>query len=379
MAGENGSLPGGRPIPSADRILVKLRNMIDNQQYYEAHQLYRTLFFRYRNWEKFRELQELLFEGAILFLTKNQANSGADLAGLFLQSLEKDPLVHEVSGAELYRRIGELFARIPAASPERMTFAVSALKLDASRFDIALVHHNFAIVLFREKNFPEARYHFLHSAPSSGAECAQMLIEYQISSASATEVDLFIAQFVFQLLCLKQQTVAIRPPVSVHTYDIICLPVSGEGEQQQQQQRSPQQTLATVTLRFYVEKHPRISCTSPPFKYPLINFIWLLLVALPAGELHVFRILCDLYAVSLNRDPEYRKYLRRIGENYFGLPALEQNRPHGLFGNLLQSLFAADDASDDSDPGQQSGRSAAAPAPDRISRPVRSHQDEDLD
>jgi hypothetical protein len=358
--------------------------MIDNQQYYEAHQLYRTLFFRYRNWEKFRELQELLFEGSILFLTKNQYNSGADLSGLYLQALENDPLVHEVAGAELYRRIGELFARIPAASPERMTFAFNALKLDASRFDIGLVHHNFAIVLFREKNFPEARYHFLHSAPTSGAECAQMLIEYQISSASAAEVDLFIAQFVLQLLCLKQQAVAIRPPVSVHTCDMICLPASGEEEQQQ---RSPQQTLATVTLRFYVEKHPRISCKSPPFKYPLINFIWLLLVAIPAGELHVFRILCDLYAVSLNRDPEYRKYLRRIGENYFALPALEQNRPQGLFGNLLQSLFAADDASDDSDAGYPSGRPAAAPTPaaaattaaDRISRPVRSHQDEDLD
>ena len=377
MAGENGTLPGGRTIPSADRILVKLRNMIDNQQYYEAHQLYRTLYFRYRNWGKFRELQELLFEGAILFLSKEQPNSGADLSALYLDALDKDPLVCEIlSGSkdrnELYRRIGELFARIPAASPERMTFAVSALKLDASRFDISLIHHNFAIVLFREKNFPESRYHFLHSASSSGAECAQMLIEYQVSSASPSEVDLFIVQFILQLLCLK--TTAIRPPVSEHTCDILRLPASGEHEQ-----RSPQETLATVTLRFYAEKHPRISCTSPPFKYPLINFAWLLLVALPAGELHVFRLLCDLYAVSLNRDPEYRKYLRRIGENYFGLPVAEQNRPQGLFGNLLQSLLANDDTSDDSDTGQQTARPADTVPPVRVSRPVRSHQAEDLD
>lgn len=378
MAGENGTLPGGRTIPSADRILVKLRNMIDNQQYYEAHQLYRTLYFRYRNWGKFRELQELLFEGAILFLSKEQANSGADLSGLFLDALDKDPLVHELlSGAkdrnELYRRIGELFARIPAASPERMTFAVSALKLDASRFDVSLIHHNFAIVLFREKNFPEARYHFLHSSPSSGAECAQMLIEYQVSAASPYEVDLFIVQFILQLLCLK--TTAIRPAVPMHTCDTLTLSVG-----QEEEQRSPQQALATVTLRFYVERHPRISCTSPPFRFPLINFAWLLLVVLPAGQSHVFKLLCDLYAVSLNRDPEYRKYLRRIGENYFGLPAAEQNRPQGLFGNLLQSLFAADDASDDSDAGQQTARpAAAAPTPVQISRPVRSHQDEDLD
>lgn len=380
MAEEKGTLPGGRTIPSADRLLVKLRNMIANRQYYEAHQLYRTLYYRHRNWGKFRELQELLFEGSILFLSKDQPNSGADLAGLYLDALDKDPAVSEILSAskdrnELYRRIGELFARIPAGSPERMTFAISSLKLDASRFDISLIHHNFAIVLFREKNFPEARYHFLHSAPSSGSECAQMLIEYQVSSASPSEVDLFIVQFILQLLCLK--TSAIRPPVREHTCDILCLPAVTSSEQHDQ--RSPQETLATVTLRFYAEKHPRISCSSPPFKYPLINFIWLLLIALPAGELHVFRLLCDLYAMSLNRDPEYRKYLRRVGENYFGLPLLEQNRPQGLFGNLLQSLLGADDASDDSDTGSQPTVIPSA-GTTSVSRPqVRTHQAEELD
>ena len=54
----------GRSIPSADRILIKMKNMIDNEQYYEAHQLYRTVNFRYLNWGKYRELQALLFDGS---------------------------------------------------------------------------------------------------------------------------------------------------------------------------------------------------------------------------------------------------------------------------------------------------------------------------
>lgn len=382
--GSGGSVGAGRPIPSADRILVKLRNMIANQQYYEAHQLYRTLYFRYRNWGKFRELQELLFEGAILFLNKEQFNSGSDLSSLFLDSLDTDPLVQQILTSpkdrnELYRRIGELFARIPTGTPERMTYAINALKLDASKFDVSLIHHNLAIVLFQEKNFPEARYHFLHAGPSSGPECAQMLIEYQVSSASSSEIDLFIVQFVLQVLCLKNGP--IRVPDGQQSYDTIRLPA-----QESADHRSPQEQLATLTLRFYVEKHPRIGGTSPPFKYPLINFVWLLLIALPAGQLHVFRLLCDLYAVSLNRDPEFRKYLRRIGENYFGLP-VEQNRPQGLFGNLLQSLFAAEDEDDSLDsvtsnqaPGNPVAAAAAAPSVgSRISRAVRSHQVEDLD
>lgn len=47
-----------------------------------------------------------------------------------------------------------------------------------------------------EKNYALARYHFLHSSDGSG--CATMLVELHSQRGYACEVDLFIAQAVFQ-------------------------------------------------------------------------------------------------------------------------------------------------------------------------------------
>ena len=371
----------GRVIPSADRILIKMKNMIDNQQYYEAHQLYRTVNFRYLNWGKYRELQALLFEGATLLLSKEQFNSGADLATLYLDSLSKDPNVKEVLShqtsevqPEVYQRIGELFARIPSSTVERVNFIVSCMKLDSSVFDKGLIHHNLAIVLFQEKNYADARYHFLHSSSISGRECGQMLVEYQVSQASPLEVDLFITQFILQVLCVKPVDLvegsmqSLREAVNSDSNDTFCLPSLS---------RSQQHALAKTTLQFYVLRHPKISKECPPFGFPLLNYCWFLLMSVTSGSLQLFQLLMDIYAPSLHRDEEYQKYLRKIGQNYFGVSA-PVRRPGGggIFGNLLQSLMDTDDASSDAD---EAAPSAAVQRPQPTQQPARRVQAEELD
>lgn len=49
---------------------------------------------------------------------------------------------------------------------------------------------------FSEKNYVQARYHYLHSA--DGKNLAAMLIEYHTMLGYPSEVDLFIAQTVLQ-------------------------------------------------------------------------------------------------------------------------------------------------------------------------------------
>lgn len=83
-----------RGVAGAERLLVKLRKMIETGDFYEAHQLYRTLNFRYANCGRHAELRQLLFEGASLFFANDQHNSGSDLAGLYLEAIAKDPLIN---------------------------------------------------------------------------------------------------------------------------------------------------------------------------------------------------------------------------------------------------------------------------------------------
>ena len=84
-----------RGTQGSGRLLVKLHKLINNGEYYEAHQLYRTLNFRYSNSGKFAELRKLLLEGANLFLGRDQHNSGADLALMYLDALNKDTKITE--------------------------------------------------------------------------------------------------------------------------------------------------------------------------------------------------------------------------------------------------------------------------------------------
>ncbi|PRD32666.1 UNVERIFIED_CONTAM: Golgi to ER traffic protein 4 [Trichonephila clavipes] len=55
-----------------ERVLKKLHTNIELGQYYEAHQQYRTLYFRHLSQKKYGDLISLLYEGSVLFFTHNQ-------------------------------------------------------------------------------------------------------------------------------------------------------------------------------------------------------------------------------------------------------------------------------------------------------------------
>lgn len=165
-----------------------------------------------------------------------------------------------------------------------------------------LLHKLIAQIFWSEGNLEQARYHFLVSKDGSG--CGQMLIELSQSKGFAGETDLFIAQMVLQQLCIMEKTTALE------------------------------------TFETYTKYHPKIACTEPPFKFPLLNFIYFLLKSIGTKKLQLFKSLCVLYKPSLDRDPAYDKYLQKIGIIYFDAPAQAQPpRGGGLLGNLINQLF----------------------------------------
>lgn len=184
---------------------------------------------------------------------------------------------------KLCKRIGELVSLIPSQSPERLNFMIVSLKLKPDVFPIPLIHYQFALILWKEKNFTESRYHFLHCGYSCGEDCALMLIEYHIKCGYPSEVDLFITQFILQVLCLQKSAfiasygvmpsyLDINKPSSSNCNDKLKLNLSNP--------RSLQHAFANVTLQFYIAKHPQIQKNNPPFLLPLINFLWFLLLAI---------------------------------------------------------------------------------------------------
>lgn len=104
------------------RVLQKLEASLQSGNYYEAHQMYRTLYFRYLSQKKHEELLDLLYKGALLFLNQEQLSSGADLCILIIEVLEKA----QVTDNEVWiHRIGMLINKIGPSIVERETLLVS--------------------------------------------------------------------------------------------------------------------------------------------------------------------------------------------------------------------------------------------------------------
>jgi len=264
----------------SSRVLAKLKASVEAEKYYEAHQMYRTLYFRYVSQKKFTEILELLFDGSLTFLKADQQTSGADLANLYLDVLTKSECVTEEAH---FQKIAKLLSLMHPDLNERSTFLVNAVKWSAlstdGRSGHPRLHQLIAQVLWKEKNYAGARSHFLHC--SDGNQLANLIVEYHMECGYPSEVDLFITQTVLQYLCLQNKATAV------------------------------------VVFTSYTSKHPNLVPKGPPYFLPLLNFLWFLFQAIESKKLAVFRILCDSYQVALNRDPSYRDYLEKIGHIFF--------------------------------------------------------------
>jgi len=302
-----------RAAAAIKRMETKLKSAIEEENYYEAHQLYRTLYFRFSSQSKFAEAEDLLYEGSLELFKHKQVSSGTDLAITFIEVLGKTSDRSSENFEKAFQRVAKLFGKIPRESAYFDNFKSQAIQWSSTEHKSGhpRLHQLIAYNLWSSKRYSESRQNFLHSCDGSG--CGQMLVEFHTCKGFASEVDLFIVNTVLQYLVLRKHVVA------------------------------------AWALKSYTEKHPSIQ-RGPPYKHPLLNFIWLLLLAIETKQtITAFSTLVELYKPSLQRDPGYFEYIDQIGQHFFGLP--QPQRPRGMFSGLFDSLMnAMNESDDDEDP-----------------------------
>jgi len=330
-----------RGAAGVSRLLTKLKISLDTGNFYEAHQIYRTIYFRYSAQSKLSEAEDLLYDGAVELFKKKQISSGTDLAKLYIEVLEKRDDRTEDEREKAFQRLASLFQQMPRESPDFDVFKAKSIQWTSSQ-DNPSCHSRLrqllAYNLWSSKRYSESRQNFLYSCDGSG--CGKMLIEFHKDRGYSSEVDVFIVNTVLQYLVLRKHIVA------------------------------------AWALKSYTENHPEIAKTSPPFKHPLLNFIWLLLLAIQQKEtISAFSTLVELYKPSLQRDPGYFEAIDKIGQLFFGLP--EPQRPRGMFSGMMDSFFTAMNESDD----ENGGGSNPAPATtnNNTNAPSISMDSQDLD
>ncbi|KNC83653.1 hypothetical protein SARC_04114 [Sphaeroforma arctica JP610] len=282
--------------------LKKLSESVERGEYYEAHQMYRTVYFRYYGQEKYGDALQTLSEGARLLLNKGQYSSGCDLA---LTIVEVYSNTHTEVNDESRERITSIYPLIPATESLRERFVTRALAWTVdegtnTRGDPQL-HHLFGMQYYKEKSYVEAISHLIYGTDVSARALGDVLVQCALESAGDDRhVDSVIAQPLLKLISLQDL-----------------------------------QSANTAFSRV-ISKHPEIG-DFPRISYPLVDLVQCLLVLCQHEAGPVFQALKNSYIPVLQDNPTCAKYVNRIGESYYRIQA---QRSGGIFGDLMNQMMA---------------------------------------
>eukprot|EP01134_Creolimax_fragrantissima_P006819 CFRG6819T1 len=286
-----------------ENTLKKLSDSVERGDYYEAHQMYRTVYFRYYGQEKYGDALHLLTEGAKLLLTKGQYGSGCDLALLVVEVYRN---THTAVNAESRDRLLTIYPMIPATESLRSRFISHSLAWSIeegsnSRGDPQL-QHAFGISMYKEKQYEEAISHLMYGTEVSARALGDVLALCAIESAGDhSHADVVISQPLLKLISLQD----------LHYANIAFDRVS--------------------------TKHPEIGEFPRP-SFPLVDLVQCLKTACLHDAAPVFQALQTNYAGVLNGNEQCSKYVNRIGEAYFNI---RSQRAGGIFGDLMNSIMAS--------------------------------------
>jgi len=256
----------------------KLAKYCADGKFYEAQQLYRTLYSRYISGKKYPEAGSLALSGALQMFQHGQANSGADLASLLIDSYSK---AEAKVADDRIQTVVNLFAAFPKNSEDvRQAFLKQAIvwseKFGSNPYGNPALHYTAAKYYADKMDFANAARHFVRA--DSPTQHAAMLLVW-CKRGLKSERDLFIARTVLQYLCIEN--------------------LAG----------------ANTVMEKFMAGH------GTPIDSPLIHFVQFLLKTCERAAAPLFQMLRAKYAKSIERDPNFDLYLNKIGEVFFEIKA----------------------------------------------------------
>ncbi|GMT32743.1 hypothetical protein PFISCL1PPCAC_24040, partial [Pristionchus fissidentatus] len=307
-------------MAQVSRLEKKLDTCFENKEYYEAHQICRTLFYRLSASGKFEELLSLLEKGCLTLIQVGQFGSAYDLSEAFAETLMKSAFpVNEqrlTSIAKIVKGLPPQLDENIEDKDRRVKFVAACVKWSQSVSSrpsekargSASLHALFARVFYSEGAVDMARSHFMLS--DSAEDYAAFLQDWYVRGEVQKEKssDLWITVAVLQLICLRRVSFARR------------------------------------LLSSYISSS--FSSLSPPYKgtvAPLAHFCWMLVRIVPTKNIQHFTALVAKYRSQFVSDDSIISYLDQTGQLYFGV-APRCGGGGGMIGNLLKGLMGGQQA-----------------------------------
>ncbi|KAI7884266.1 DUF410-domain-containing protein [Lichtheimia hyalospora FSU 10163] len=299
-----------------EKTLQKLKDSISNGNYYEAHQMYRTVARRYNKQQKYNKAIHLLHDGAVSLMQHKQYASGSDLANYMLETYNSANLAVDEKSLD---RVVELLSLYPSDESSRRSYIHNAFswtqKHGQYREGDPDLHDYVGTMFYHEGRFALAEEHLLvgtdHSAELLGTVAAQWSEADGMPSGG-----LFIARVVFQLLAMK----------NIHHATLAY--------QSFIQASNPPKTGSEVDVRHAPADEP---VKEPVYDDSWLNFTGLVLLTVQRDATDLFKQLRETYGAMCNEQKGFDELLDDIGAVFFNIP--RPKKQANLLQDLMKGLF----------------------------------------
>jgi len=306
--------------------LQKLEKRVQDGEYYEAQQMYKSVNSRYLHAKKYSDSISLLASGATAMLNHGQVTCGTELGLLLIQTMNVAKVSFDKSAIDQIRAIYDAYPRVTnsqdgnEASPSGVEFSEAAvaartrvegctsflraaLKWSMESGELSRgapeLHDMLAVYMWTESPAPEILKVSQHFVRGNQPETFARVVVECMSQCYPSEADLVIARAVLLYLSLG------------NLRDANCL---------------------------WDSVRQRLSDNSEAFPdSPLLHFVKFLLSTLERDALPLFRMLRQKYKPSLERDPSLDEYLDEIAERFYNVP--RRDGMQGMLGDFMK-MFA---------------------------------------
>ncbi|CEP14770.1 hypothetical protein [Parasitella parasitica] len=295
-----------------EKTLQKLRDSVNNGNYYEAQQMYRTVARRYNKQQKYTDTIRLLHDGAILLFKHKQNGSASDLANYMLETYK---MAHLPVNEESLDRVAEILSLFPIAEVGRKAFISNAFRWTKDEGDYTEgdpdLHDFVGTMFFNEKQYSLAEDHLLVGTDHS-AELIGKLAYYWAVEENAQWKGIYLARIVFQFLVSKD----------IHHAILAYKNFIKAGSQPVVADSKVRRAPAEEPTPFHI------------YADPWLNFTQMLLLTVQRDGKDLFIELKKKYEGLYGNEANFEELVDEIGLAFFNIPKPMKQ------GNMMQDLMA---------------------------------------
>ncbi|KAJ1919423.1 hypothetical protein H4219_002015 [Mycoemilia scoparia] len=305
-----------------ESTLKVLNGHLEAKQFYEAHQVLRSVAIRFMKKQDYDNAIELVYTGALELANYDQWNSVADLISLLLEIYTRSHVKVENESKD---RLYDLLQDFPSSNKSVFKVTEAAIKWSINEGNSPLgdpeLHHFFGSFYRTGGQYEKAEKHYFFGTKLSPVSCGVMMLDWA-QECNTTEYGLFAARGVLGYLLVDWFGGAVS-----------CFNAFLKAFKERSIQSVEQRTIGKSDLT-----------TSYVSSQPILNFCNLILQTVERSDgnpsskaTELFIRLRNEYCSQFGENEGcICRSLDKIGEIYFGLVP---SRPQNPFADIMSGLF----------------------------------------